>query len=215
LNIWETLRQPSSQPSKKGIWQELLAKTNLSSYIPQKIDLIEESKLQSRRSGSYFVVKNRNKVKYLKLTDQDYFLWQKMDGTRSFGDLVMAYFQKFGSFAFNRVSSLLDQLRSNHFLQEQPVQIFSRLARQKERKSFSGKMTQLVRSFLQKEVPFSRLDELVSFLYKGLFWPFFTQGAKVSYLILSVVGFACFVHVFPLGSSHMSVVSTKKAGIPM
>lgn len=205
MNIWESLRQPPSSqvPEGTGVWKQLCAKTDPSKYVPRKIELVEESNPQASRGGSYFVVKNREKVRYLKLTDEDYFLWSQIDGKSSFGDLVMAYFQKFGAFAFNRINSLLEQLKTNYFLEEKPVRIFSRLNRLKEKETFTGKMTRLVRSFLQKEVPFPRLDKAISFFYDKFFWPFFTQPAKWLYTLLSIAGVFCFAVILHSGSYNI------------
>lgn len=209
MDIWEKLKvspSPHNQP-ESGIWRELSAKTDPTRYVPRKIDAVEESRLASQRSGLYFVVKNRQNFRYLKLTEQDHFLWDRIDGRLTFGDLVMEYFQKFGAFAFNRISSLLDQLRNNYFLEERPKKIFSGLMRQKEKASGFGKVTTLVRAFIQKEVPIHRLDTGVSFLYKALLWPLFTRVAKWVYLLVTVLGFACFVSI--LNSGAYSIIQTQ------
>lgn len=205
MNIWDLLKRPvsKSETPQKGIWQRLVSTTDLSAYIPQKIDLIEEKRIESRRSGDYFVVKNEDKIRYLKLTPEDYFLWQKIDGNTSFSDLVMSYFQKFGSFAFNRIHSLINQLRHNYFLEEKPVRLFSRLKVSSQSGNFSSKMMLLVRAFMQKEVPFSHLDQWLTRMYNGFFWLFFTQIAKWSYLILSLFGVACFASFLHSGQYNI------------
>ncbi len=200
MNLWELLKKPLPNLSKKkGIWGELISKTDLSGYVPHKTGLIEEKKIESKRSGDYFVVKNQNQVRYLKLTPQDYFLWQKIDGKTSFSDLVMSYFKQFGSFAFNRIHSLVNQLRSNYFLEEKPVRLFSRLAQLSEAHTFSAKMTRLVRAFMQKEVPFAHLDQWVTRFYNAFFWLFFTRIAKWSYVALTLLGFGCFGYFLHTG----------------
>ncbi len=206
MNIWAALKRPheSVSPKSKGVWARLVAQTDLSFYTPQKINLIEEKKLESKRAGEYFVVKNQEKARYLKLSTEDYFLWQKIDGETSFSDLVMSYFKQFGSFAFNRIHGLIEQLRRNHFLDEKPVRVFSQLTYLSQSQSFSAKVSSLFRSFLQKEVPFSNLDKWVSSLYKGFIWIFFTRMAKWLYLLISLFGVGCFVQT--LHSGEYSII---------
>ena len=187
--IWNSVDNSLAEVSgAPDLWEQLRERADFASSKPRKIGGIEERRLESNREGEYYILKSPATGTYLKLTDRDYYLWNLMDGTRSVTDLVVAYFCEYSSFAFDRVNSLVTQLRNNFFLTDQPVNTFDKLKKELDRKTFKYKADVFWESFLNREFPLHSIDGYIDKAYKKVGWIFFTTPMKILYMILSLAG---------------------------
>jgi putative peptide zinc metalloprotease protein len=111
-------------------------------------------------------------------------------------DLVVAYFLRYGSFAFARVATLVGELKANLFLTEQPVNVYRQVRHQLQRRRPSHRLSQVWQAFLQKQFAISGLDRFVAWLYRWGGWLLFTWPLLILYLIVSVAGLILFVRAF-------------------
>jgi hypothetical protein len=74
----------------------------------------------SSRGVPYYMLRNVDESRYVRLAADEYFLVQLMDGQRQVKDLILAYFAEYRSFAFERIAHLVAQLQAHGFLQERP-----------------------------------------------------------------------------------------------
>jgi putative peptide zinc metalloprotease protein len=192
-----------SKAGKQNFWEHLNEKVDFASSKPRKVDGVVERRFESDREGVYYIIKNPLAGTYLKLTDKDYYLWKLMDGTNSVRDLVIAYFTEYKSFAFARVDSLIDQLRSNSFLSDQPVNTFGNL-KNLMNKSLNHNTDKFWDFFLNKQFMLCNMDNYISKAYDMIGWIFFTKPMKILYLILS--GFGTFFFIKQLNSGAYSIL---------
>ena len=199
-SLWETLRHTpvGSGDGRPGVRAWLNQKLDLAQYRPTAVSDVVESRLEGR-DGIYHILKNPEEKTYYRLSDQDYFLWERMDGTRTVKDLVVAYFLEYGSFAFSRVATLIDGLKGNLFLVDQPVQVYRKVQDQLDRRDPLRRANRLWQAFLQLEVAYRGLDRAVGALYRWGGWLLFTWPAQVLYVVTSVAGIVLFGRALTTG----------------
>ena len=151
-SLWGILGEAASQPDegKLGLWAWLKEKVDLAQYRPQAAAGVVTRRL-SGREGEYYILKNPASKTYYRLSERDYFLWQLMDGTQTVKDLVVAYFLQYGSFAFARVATLVQELKANLFLTEQPLHVYRQVRGQLQRRRPAHRLAQVWQAFLQKQ----------------------------------------------------------------
>ena len=111
--LFARLRQAASQTDegRLNLWSWLQVRLDPALYRPEAAPGVVARELAGRQ-GSYIILKNPATHTYYRLSDRDAFLWQRMDGSHTVKDLVVAYFLEYGSFAFSRVATLVEGWRS-------------------------------------------------------------------------------------------------------
>lgn len=200
-SLWGTLRQATGQADEGGLglWAWLREKVDLAQYRPQAAAGVVSRQL-SGREGEYYVLKNSASKTYYRLSERDYFLWQLMDGTQTVKDLVVAYFLQYGSFAFARAGTLVQELKANLFLAERPLYVYRQVRDQLQRRRPVHRLAQVWRAFLQKQFAISGLDRLVGAIYRWGGWLLFTWPLQVLCLILAAVGLVLFAQALNAGT---------------
>jgi putative peptide zinc metalloprotease protein len=90
---------------------------------PRRIDpeSYEISELRSRLAGPPgFILKNRKTDRFLLLSAQERFLWDKMDGRTSLQEIATAYVLEYGEFDFDIIPNLLRKLQRARLLTFEP-----------------------------------------------------------------------------------------------
>ena len=180
--IWGSLDNSPEFSDDPNLWERLKEEVDFASSKPQRVERIVEQKLESSREGEYYIIKNPDAGTYLKLSDRDFYIWSLMDGSRSVKDLVIEYFTKYNSFAFARIGSLVNQLKDNYFLTDQPFNTFGNLEKELDKGTFRSRSDRLWQSFLNKDFSLHNIDRFISIIYKTFGWILFT--APVKYLCL-------------------------------
>ncbi len=197
--ITDAVRQP---PRRTGLWAWLAAKVDLAQYRPQAAPGVEVSHLQGRE-GAYYVIKNPAAKTYYRLNDKDFFLWQQMDGTKSVKDLVIAFFTAYGSFAFPRVAALVQGLKTNRLLSDQPAGVYQATHRQLEQRRPDHWLNALWEAFVQRPFAIDGLDGIIGGVYRRGAWLFYTRIAQILFLLISIVGLVAFVRLMAAGGHSL------------
>ena len=82
--------------------------------------------LTTRQGEPYFMVYLPDS-EFLRLSGEDEYLARRLDGTRKISDLVVDYFERFGSMDFEAVAELVMDLRGYGFLTDPPLDVFANL----------------------------------------------------------------------------------------
>ncbi len=196
-SFWEALQQAASQPvaGGLGLWEWLKEKLDLAQYKPRAAEGVVARQLTGRE-GDYYILKNPATKTYYRLSDRDYFLWQRMDGTQSVKDLVVAYFVQYGSFAFARVAGLVEGLKANLFLSERPVNVYGQVRSRLERRSLSYRLSQVSDVFMEKQFAIGGLDGALGTIYRSIGRLFYTRPMLVLYVLVSGAGLYLFYRAF-------------------
>ncbi|MGD9047494.1 MAG: hypothetical protein PVF77_05540, partial [Anaerolineae bacterium] len=159
-----------------GLWAWLKEKVDPALYRPTAVPGTVVSHLTGRE-GDYYILKSPTASNYYRLSERDHFLWERMDGTRTVKDLVVAYFVEYGSFAFARVARLVFGLKAGLFLAERPVNVYQQVRGRLAARQPGHRAARVFQAFLQTQFALRGLDRFVSGLYRWvgrwLFtWPF-------------------------------------------
>jgi putative peptide zinc metalloprotease protein len=196
-SIWDAVREAARQPDRGGLrlWEWLKEKIALAQYRPEPAPGVIASHLTGRE-GDYHILKNPRTKTYYRLSDRDYFLWQRMDGTQTVKELVVAYFLEYGSFAFGRAASLVAGLKANLLLSEQPVDVYRQVRSRLQRRRLSYRLSQVWQAFLQMQFSIRGLDRVIHGVYRWGGRLFFTWPLQALFLIVTAVGLYLFVRLF-------------------
>ena len=166
-SVWASLQEASDQPEegRLGLRAWLRDRADLTLYKPEAAPGVVLSRLMGRE-GEYYVLKNPETKTYYRLSGRDFFLWQRMDGTRTIKDLVVAYFIEHGSFAFARAAGLVQGLKASCLLRERPVNVYRQVHGQLQERRPGHRLAQIWSAFLQKPFAISGLDRFVASSYR-------------------------------------------------
>jgi putative peptide zinc metalloprotease protein len=205
-SLWDVVREGAREPDRRmlGLWEWLRQRITLAQYRPKPAAGVVFSHLTGR-DGDYTILKNPETKTYYRLSERDYFLWERMDGIRTVKDLVVAYFMAYGSFAFGRVATLVEGLKSHLLLADQPVGVYRQVCRRLERRRPSHRLNELWRGFLQMQFAIEGLDRLMEGVYRWGGRILFTWPLQVLFLALSLVGLYFFSQL--VGSDDYSLVT--------
>jgi CRP-like cAMP-binding protein/Zn-dependent protease len=108
------------------VWDRFAERVSLGSYVPVLRDDLTWARMTTRHGRPNIMLADRPR-KYLRVGERDDFLAQRMDGTRRVSDLVVDYFERFGSFGLKQVSDLVTILRQAGFLTDSPRDVWADL----------------------------------------------------------------------------------------
>lgn len=192
-SIYEALTRKLARPSEgEGIWRHLQERLNPANYRPLRDSAVESFAVTDPHRPSYVVLKHPEALTYLRLSDEEEFLWNLMDGSRNLKDLIITHFTQFGTLAFGRIGSLVSYLRLRSFLHDKPMDVLGYvLHRVSARRPLL--MWQRAVSYLLGRVFILRgIDPLVDKLYRGGGWILYSRPMLVLYVLVAVIGGALF-----------------------
>ncbi len=214
-SVWARLQNASSQPEGRGpglrAW--LRDKVDLALYKPEAAHGAVFSRLVGRE-GEYYVLKNPATKTYYRLSDRDFFLWQRMDGNHTIKDLVVEYFLEHGSFAFARAARLVQGLKASYLLSERPVYVYRQVRAQLQGRRPGHRLAQVWSAFLQKQFAIGGLDRFVTSCYRSGGRLLFAWPLQLLFLVIGVLGLYAFIRVFGTGEhSVVTIAGSAKLGI--
>jgi len=206
--LLETLKLVLAGPCEPPIqlYRSIAGKTDIMAYRPALRPGLVCQPMESLREGGSYVVKNPDEQRYLKLSKEDYFIYSHFDGIMTVRELLTLYFMEFQALGHERVKGLIGELRSEHFLVEKPVTLFTHLKKKLQKKTLSSSMHTLAGIFFNRQLSVRGLDTTLSWLYKRIIWVFFSAPLVWIYPVLSAAGIALFLSL--LFGGHYSLFKT-------
>ncbi|HTY09229.1 MAG TPA: M50 family metallopeptidase, partial [Candidatus Edwardsbacteria bacterium] len=193
--------------AERSVWALLDGKLDFSKSRPQVKPGFEEARFSDSAGQGYYVLKAPQHAGYVKLGENDRYLFSLFDGSRTVQQVLVDYFRKYGALAFARVGSLVGQLKNGGFLTEQPVDLYRKLL---ERLKLQKPLARLIDFWLklpQRQWPVPGFDGLVGALYRRGFWLFFTPAVIAVTALVSLAGLASFVPA--LRDARYSVLTSR------
>ena len=187
------LVKPTEESGADGpsLWSELATQVDINEQRPRQDPNVVVREIEDK-AEHYFVLKNVQRKTYLRLSPDEYRLWQLMDGTRTVTELIVEHFVSSGAFSRNMVTQLVNNLLANQMLVEKPVYVWSNLGAQLRRRSWINKATLPARALLSQQLKIPGIDRVISGLYRSVGWLFFTRPLQVLLAAVAVVGFVVF-----------------------
>jgi len=186
------IRAPGSSPGSSGafVTKRYVANQVALTVRPKRIpDDTYEEQAQSRKDHKVsYVIRHLESQRYLFLNEEEYFLWQKMDGMHTLRDVATAYFLKFGSFDFRKIQRFLDRARQDKLIVIAETDLVRRsLADTTLPSTWLGKFVEKVRTI---DWRMSNVDARVSAIYKRTRF-MFTWPAYVTSTGIFIAGCVC------------------------
>ncbi len=166
-NIWsqsenETLLM--ARPSE-SIFAQQIRPRDLTTYHPKRIPGYALKKLTDARGETYWILKNLRTDAYVRLTEEQVFLWEQMDGDASVQDIALAYMLEYGKLAIISLLTLLDQLQSKGFI-EPLVDIYGATDQSIARKRKTALWRVALARFINTEFSLGQIDNLITRTYQ-------------------------------------------------
>jgi putative peptide zinc metalloprotease protein len=183
------IRAPGSTPGSSGsfVTKRYVANQVALTVKPKRIaDDCYEAQPQSRKDQKvFYVIRHLESQRYLFLNEEEYFLWQKMDGLHTLRDVATAYFLKFGSFDFRKIQRFLDRARQDKLIVIAETDLMRRsLADVAVPTTWLGKCIEKVRSI---DWRMSKVDARISAIYRRTRF-LFTKPAYLIYVGIFITG---------------------------
>lgn len=118
-NVWSRSAEETlimARPAE-SIFAQQVRPRDLTTYRPVRIPGYALKKLTDARGDTYWILKNLRTDAYVRLTADQVFLWEQMDGQSSVQDIAVAYMLTYGKLAITGLLALLDQLQQKGFIE--------------------------------------------------------------------------------------------------
>ncbi|NKQ35633.1 MAG: cyclic nucleotide-binding domain-containing protein [Chloroflexi bacterium] len=175
-------------------WQALEEATDPTVYRPQRRPDVIAARLETA-VVPYYVLKQPHSKTYLRLSEADYATWWQMDGRKRVKDLLYYNLKRYNSLPFQRLNTLIAEMRAGQFFQDTPVNVYDQIEEQLAARQPASRGQKLLKGFLYSEYAVTGLDEPFSQLYR---WarPLFHPAAQTSLLALILIGAGLFLWLF-------------------
>ena len=190
--IWKIQAATSlNGPKEKNLWQFLIDKLDIMSFRPQRIEKIDYKEMLTPDGGKQWMMKNTDIATFVKLDEQEWFLWEQMNGSKTVRELLTAFSQKYDQVSPSKLSFLLEKLYGNGFLTTKKVTVFTDLLQKINDRALKSKIFRL----FSRRIEFKNLDPLFARLYKWLFCVFYTFPSLIFLSLVTLVGAGYFVWI--------------------
>ncbi|HML23840.1 MAG TPA: hypothetical protein PKD09_19445 [Aggregatilinea sp.] len=208
-SVWSRSADETLVLSRPGesIFAQQVRSRDLTSFRPRRIQGYALKKLTDTRGDTYWILKNLRTDAYLRLTEEQVFLWEQMDGTATVQDIAVAYMLEYGKLAINSLLVLLDQLQGKGFI-ESLVNIYGAADRSVAERRSNVLWRRLARGFVNTELSIGGIDHLVTRSYEMGGRLLFTRIAQWTMLAVIAVGGAAFLGMLLGLTDHSLTVFT-------
>lgn len=198
--LWDRLEDETlliAQPEDK-VWAAPKIR-DMSSYKPVRALGWALKKLETAKGEPYWVLKNLRQGTYLRLNEQQVYLWNLMDGSHSIQDLAVANFLKYQTLSIEGLTGFLGQLHAKGFLVSEGVNVYQAAGIQLWRRSLNYWSKRLIGLLFSSELSIKAIDPLYGALYRLVGWVFFTRPVVLLLWLVSLAGLPAFFYVTQQG----------------
>ena len=189
-----------------GLYGQLARTLDVVAFVPELAGGLVTSRVEDAGSEAFYVVKNPERARYMRLSSDDFFIFRHVDGARTVKDLVLLFFKEKKVFAFQRVVTLVNELKNRGFLSGQSAALYEQVRRFALRRGIVGKLHLLSEALLRREFSIKNINAVVTRLFRHV-GILYSRPALLLYATLAVVGTVCFAVL--LGSGRYSILETR------
>lgn len=161
-------------------------------------------KLETTKGEEYYVLNNLRRGTYLKLNEQQVYVWNLMDGSHSVEDMAVAIFMKYKTFSFEWLVEWLGQLQAGGFLTSKDVNVYQASKQQLWQRTLRYWGQRLITLLFRSEVSIKGVDPFYGALYKLFGRILYSRPAQLLFLLVALAGLPAFFYVTPKGElSHI------------
>jgi putative peptide zinc metalloprotease protein len=200
-NIWLDIEQKSAKSPVQAaapddIWQLTEGRLNHAKYKPVKIPDAEVADVSTKAGEARYALRNPHNDKYIIIGDEELFLWNLIDGQNTVKDIALEYITRYDALGSELLMDLLDALRNDGFLEEQPVSVFQSLKDHFHKDTLSAAAMSVVVFFVHGILTTRKADSYFTWLYKHFAHVFFTRLMLIFGIFLFLADIILYVHFF-------------------
>lgn len=224
-SFWHTLDEKGDHPalSSGPLYSLLSERSKFELTRPQRIHHVEMDEVVERTpmvkahgvtskrnilNTTYIVLNNPQTNEYFRLDEKEKFLWDHMDGDHTIKDLAIAYFQKFGSFAYDKIVELVYDLQKKTFLTDPYEQIYETLTFAAQSRRLFYKLWNGIKRITYWEFPLPHTESFFAQLYRSGGRALFLPVLRVSLALVALGGFGVFLWMHPAPSTNIVLFLT-------
>jgi len=128
MNWWEEIAAKPDTERNTRLWDTLAERTNYLDSVPCRSAAAECISVRELRTGVHHVLRDPERSAFMRLTPEEYRVWENIDGTLRVRDIIHVYLNRGGWFSFERVSRFLAELECNGFLEGTHSDVYGELA---------------------------------------------------------------------------------------
>lgn len=208
-NVWEELEDETlmlSRPGEGG-WKMPRIR-NASRHKPVRALGWALKKLETAKGEPYWVLKNLRKDTYLRLNEQQVYLWNLMDGSHSVQDLAVSNFIKYQIFSVEWLYRFLDHLYTNGFLVSEGVDVYQSMDQRLTRRGLGYWVKKLGLLLVQSEASLKGIDAFYGGMYKVIGWLIYSRPIIALLWLVSIAGLPAFFYI----SSQADLTTNQATG---
>jgi hypothetical protein len=185
-----------SRPEAGSVFQANLAERNLTTWRPRRRSGWALKELTDHTGQQYWILKNLRENTYVRLSEEQVFVWKELDGKASVQDIAMAYLIAYGKLAIDGLILLLERLQQQGFIEDPLINVYGAVDESMARQRANVWWRRLLSAFLNKEFAIQGIDDLVTRTYRWGGRLLFTPPFQVAFLLMALAGAgAFFVHM--------------------
>jgi putative peptide zinc metalloprotease protein len=209
VNIWQEIASASVTSGDLGFWDDLgqetlvLAKPKATIWSLAVVrDFTRQKparrlgwalkKLQTSSGEEYYILKNLRAGTYMRLTEEQVFLWELMDGEHTIQDMAIAYFMRFKSMAIKSLFVFLGQLEARGFLVESRANLYASTTKGLRGWSLGDLGPMIMRIFSRLTLSIGGIDRFLNVIYRAGVFLVYKRAVQVLMLVTTLVGMAAF-----------------------
>jgi putative peptide zinc metalloprotease protein len=177
-----------------SVWEQLRDLVEVVAYRPRLREGLIWRQLRTVHGEDYVIVQNPQAATYMRLSPEDFFVFELMDGSRTVQELVVSYMLRFRKFALARIARIVVDLRFNQFLVDKPYATFQLLSRRTRRRTIGTFLDDYLGIFLNREFPIRGIDGILEFAYKSGVWILFSRPVVWLLALTSAIGVPMFIY---------------------
>jgi CRP-like cAMP-binding protein/Zn-dependent protease len=184
------LATPSEVADAGGIWNDLDALLDPESFVPVLADGAEVKVFRLRWGNDYAIAARPDHALHLELQPWEAALMERMDGTRTAGELIVSRLQDDGDLDPGAVLSLIGALREHGFLEPRRADVRTLV---RDRLDRASKGRRKLREFAKNlRIGWDGAERFVQRTYDAGGKVFFRLPVLVVSAIIAVTGLVCF-----------------------
>lgn len=175
----------------------------LDRHRPRTNPAVEVHTHMSSEGEEVYTLKNKTDLKYMRLSDKGWFVWNQLDGTNTIRDIVVDFFINFHIFSPGFICNLIMMLEKDGFIENAAADFTKPETVVYD--TFWKQVRQSISNFLKHRIIFRNIDPLMGKLYQKGGFILFNPLFFVTFLLASIIGFSSYIGVAPIA---LNVIST-------
>lgn len=179
------------------IWSLVQEHSNYAHYRPLQVDDIEAAAIETRNKKKSYMLHNPCNNKYISVGEEEFFLWNLMDGQNTIMDLNLKYIDAFGKLGQNVVSEFLEILKNEGFLAGRSASVYEILQKCLLQGKPSSRMKQSFSFFTHSSFNIKKTDPYFSKIYQSFGFLFYKKPILIfNFIILAIDVFLFSYYLF-------------------